>query len=841
MALCGLPPGTPGALQPQDSTRSPEAQVPGDNQHKKVTTCSVPEVRHNLTALSAVGVMHQDSTRSPGASPPPQPGTWETLPKQNNPTLRSAESAWGPIVSRQETYTKSAGQEDTHKSPPEDILPPEKVRYKKVGYTLDKTKALKKKLQATQRLFTYTIDKIDKSNITISCQAGLYELFRRAICIYFTHMEDELIQTIAEIHHDREGNIVQDSFKITKVPDNKCEYTISLYHTTSTVMVNGKNYSTFLDKDWQEIAAIIHEINQLNQFTDIEALNDTIQKCLSEVLTCCRDLKSKGPKTSKRTKHKEVLQELMTPCNSNNGMQGEGELHQSAARNTTERTTTPTGEIDDISIPQKEIPPLNEDIRGRIRMPLQTTPEDNSFCASRTVTEALTKDIGDANVLPGTLQDNSADQGENVLPGTPLDKIALTNKQTAITHVKESFSGTTQRAHNANSVRQMTHLHAKETSPRTTQRVHNPTQTEQDTITRNEGPNFNTTAANTNNEDLTFNCRNCRIMRADWSNLLQDVQTREKRLTMAEKSMKSKEKEMERCLAQLESQKALIIGLEAKVADLTASNRLLQQAIETTRTQSATHNHHQPQNSVQDQDLREEIRTLKEEMRLKELEHRLSERIINLEKTMLTSCFSGQQQTQLPSFWAPHPPIYNPGWTSPHLLPTPVHLSMPHNPSSQHFNQYYTPNATQTGRRTQTASGRSDHLGPKFQAQNNHPTTSTPEASQDSPNAHTNRIVNQSHTAPEGRGNDNLKANRASGNWQNRDQERPPRPNRTERDSDAGTSWRRNQNLPDTSWRRNQSNQNARTIYSNPTPANSNTRTKEDSAPLDNNGRIDRR
>ena len=47
-----------------------------------------------------------------------------------------------------------------------------------------------------------------------------------------------------------------------------------------------------------------------------------------------------------------------------------------------------------------------------------------------------------------------------------------------------------------------------------------------------------------------------------------------------ERNLKAREKEMEKIQAQVETQKAVIIGLEARVKELTATNRILQQVID---------------------------------------------------------------------------------------------------------------------------------------------------------------------------------------------------------------------------------------------------------------------
>ena len=669
--MCTRLSGPGGGLRSAlDSTRSP-GLAPSDPDQPGCPNNIDDMAIQELLISNEVGDRLQDSTRSPGETPPQilahvyqhhEPGT-----NQNNLWT------WKQIVNLPSRGSQGAEEnQSTTKLPPEHIILPEKISYKKVGYTLDKTKALKKKLEASERLYTYTILKADKANISISCQAGLYELFRRAICIYFAYMESDEIDVAVEIHQDREKNIVQSNFRVRNgEKDSKGGYTVSLYHTTSSILVNGKNFSRFLDHDWQEIAIIIHEINQLNEFTDIDVLNRTIQECLNELLKRNKGTKTKNDK--KDNKHRDTLKELLTSCTNENSKGLQLQLQYRPGTPITQGTPTNqelqakavctyTGE-------DKQNP-------GEVDQPTPYLPLSTDETPKEELGKLAQGDSTPTEIVPqATSVSNSL--GQRVMSecnGARVKRDAITadsllqNQTTTVT--------TTETPH---------HQNTQQNEEITAQQNKVDELPRQENTTAGENPHANKHTSNSHSPSAAvnnYNCENCRILRADWHRALQEIQTREKRMTTAERNLKSKEKELERQLSQLESQKALIMNLEAKVADLTASNRLLQQAMDSSNGHQQNHgmqpnyNYHPPnqghysQTQDQNQVLKEEIRTLKDEIRMKDMEQRMMERMNNMEKTLLTSYFSNQQQSQ-PTVWSPPPvPHFNHGWLPPHLYTT---------------------------------------------------------------------------------------------------------------------------------------------------------------------------
>ena len=636
-------------------------------------------------ALCGDEALSQDSTRSPGTSSHDLGPVIHTLNSKTSLMNMNDGVLWSSIVAKEATCNNGAdGAPSWPNLAPEYRLPADKVTFRKVGYTLDKTKALKKKLNAAQRQYSYTIEKADKNNITISCQAGLYELFRRATCIYYMHMDETSVNMNAIIYHDRERNVVQNSYKITgKSGTNKKEYTISLYHTTSTIMANGKNYSRFLDTDWQQIATIIHEINEINRLTDCETLNNTIQGCLLEVLQMSKN--KKPTKTKERTSHRETLEVLNTPCSTANSHDKEESTSTSLLMIEAEQTTTkvnnnlaqPTSSElqerehiqDSLAFPAIGIqdhtqnPPTNLDLNSlEIKGPANPTQATTHCHTSEEKTLGNTSPIEPSPCKtlliepPSRKKAHRAPNSEDCIQGNVSTILSEPNVPMNLGAPGEGLQNMEE------ATRAPTHVY-------------------------NEQQNYD------------YNCANCRILRADWHRSLQDTQTREKKLAAAEKSLKSRERDMERHLAQLESQKAVILSLEARITDLTASNRLLTQALEAS---SAGQSHHgetwrtnnprrspRPSNTdsqVPDpgcnhitlpaDDLKEEVRTLREELRLRDMEFRLTERINNVEKTILTSKLPAYPAFPTSAQNQPH--LQHPPWMPPYMW-------IPHTPHIPHF------------------------------------------------------------------------------------------------------------------------------------------------------------
>ena len=162
--------------------------------------------------------------------------------------------------------------------------------------------------------------------------------------------------------------------------------------------------------------------------------------------------------------------------------------------------------------------------------------------------------------------------------------------------------------------------------------------------------------------------QNCHLTRIEWNTALSDIQTREKKVSQMERNLKTKEKELDRPIAQKETQKTVISGLEASVKELMATNKLLQRIIDAEGSHNPYQRRTQHSNSIEDEKpgTQDEIRTLREELRHKELECKLMEKVSEMEHRLWAQLPASQLSQPYTFHSQPytfHPP--------PHLIPQP--------------------------------------------------------------------------------------------------------------------------------------------------------------------------
>ena len=155
------------------------------------------------------------------------------------------------------------------------------IQFRRLDYSLNMDNSLRKKRRACER--PVMCEATDQSNgVTITCQAGIYELLRRATLVYFSEYHNEGHSINMELGRDNEGNHVQAVMKLAYFPSGYNCYSITMYHTTSTIQINGKGSKKFFDKDWPKILRVIEEINHICKNTDPGTLNDNMRSLLQE-------------------------------------------------------------------------------------------------------------------------------------------------------------------------------------------------------------------------------------------------------------------------------------------------------------------------------------------------------------------------------------------------------------------------------------------------------------------------------------------------------------------------------------------------------------------------------
>ena len=128
-------------------------------------------------------------------------------------------------------------------------------------FTLNQTKAIDKKLASCDRINPLSVNHTSGGTV-LKFNAGMYELFRMCTRAAFSNKRREAESSI-DHHLDRDdaGNVFRENYKISI---NSChQYTINLFHTTCTVLVNGpKVIEHFLQRDLPLMASCISEKNR---------------------------------------------------------------------------------------------------------------------------------------------------------------------------------------------------------------------------------------------------------------------------------------------------------------------------------------------------------------------------------------------------------------------------------------------------------------------------------------------------------------------------------------------------------------------------------------------------
>jgi hypothetical protein len=154
-------------------------------------------------------------------------------------------------------------------------------------YNLNENKSLKKILQATER------DEIEilhtGGGIKLTVNAGTYQLLKSAVRDYFGKESDSLSCTRIPVT-DKKGNLVETKYKLASGKSHL--YTLNMYHTTCSCLVNGRKAEEFVETDLPAIlnmveTAVIKNNTTLGQFnTDIKDtllhhFDDTSERSMS--------------------------------------------------------------------------------------------------------------------------------------------------------------------------------------------------------------------------------------------------------------------------------------------------------------------------------------------------------------------------------------------------------------------------------------------------------------------------------------------------------------------------------------------------------------------------------
>ena len=136
----------------------------------------------------------------------------------------------------------------------------------KQQYTLNKEKALKKKLEAANRT-KHVEPEETGGGLRIKLSCGAYELFKLAAHQYYDKPQKGCRAT-PHNNYDIKGSCTSSVVKV-ETSHGRHLYTINLYHTTSLLLINGSDIESFRSKDYPRIQDMIDtsdvHLNELNK------------------------------------------------------------------------------------------------------------------------------------------------------------------------------------------------------------------------------------------------------------------------------------------------------------------------------------------------------------------------------------------------------------------------------------------------------------------------------------------------------------------------------------------------------------------------------------------------
>ena len=571
--------------------------------------------------------------------------TWELNNEQDHGRNRhttlplSRRSASAPeTVSRMFTYNSSSLELDLMSSKGNDVT------IKKVNYNLNRQKAVIKKLQASNRDCPYTVDACDDKNLLLHFQAGLYEFVRKAAHYFYTNMSSYCYEVEIEAQQERSsGHIVQTLYRIRKKGKGQIAYTLNFYHTKSAILANGKMIATFLDYDWPGIIKIINDFHENNPDVNHVGLNNGIRHNLYRLTEDLRLRRSKPVNEHKRAEldHTHATQpsqmlnysvedadrdppDVPDPTVSDSSIVSVMPVIQQTCVLGATPISTPSGPIGFRSPQQRELVPLHE-----TALPLQnqaTPPTPQGRPVSLTNCNNNTAGAEPQTSPPLAAIDEAA-QDSGLQCRTPANSLLTNHKGTSPMH--------------------------------------------------NQGHNSK--------------CDDCIQTQSEWREARLELQAREKKLAASERQLKERASDLEKTRHQLQTQKALIAGLENRIRELSGTNALLQQIIDansstvnsghrsnTPPPQTPPEHSHAPSTS-NSLSMQEEIRSLRDELRWRDLEGRITQHLLNMEHRI-----TGQLQP---------PPLAVPNLGMPFMAPQPNHFQhyLPHARWSHQPNNWHVP------------------------------------------------------------------------------------------------------------------------------------------------------
>ncbi|MCW4344959.1 MAG: hypothetical protein N0E48_16630 [Candidatus Thiodiazotropha endolucinida] len=163
-------------------------------------------------------------------------------------------------------------------------------------YVLNPDKCLRKKLMAAKRQeIEYAVK---GGGVVAKLDAVSFELFHISCKDYFSNSTDDILNVSRDSAKDGKGNIVQYTY-VVYLKDNT-SYTVNLYVTKCSLLINGRATYYFIDKHLPEIHHMMSHIKIQGIPVNIKKLNELLVSQLQKLSSDSTITDFKTPKPQRR-------------------------------------------------------------------------------------------------------------------------------------------------------------------------------------------------------------------------------------------------------------------------------------------------------------------------------------------------------------------------------------------------------------------------------------------------------------------------------------------------------------------------------------------------------------
>ena len=489
-------------------------------------------------------------------------------------------------------------------------------------YSANTRKTLKKQLAAANRSYLFSV-KCESNNFVVQCQAGLYDLVRKALLVHYLIRSNYGQECEINVQKDANGIIMQTTIKISGQGRGAVRYTINMYHTTCTLLVNGRQFQDF-QSDWETAIEMI-DIADANGNLKIETHNKNYLQLITQAITNNKNAQLECRPNQATSQHDSTNFPIETQTRSSGNLDSNDTRTRKAAHinaaSPHHATETLAGNKPNLTMDIVSSGTSQNQMMHTIPLGASSSQAGNKPNLAMDSVSSRTNQNQMMDTIPGGASSSQAGNKPNlarelVSSGTSQNQIMDTiplgassnptpKPPTLMLHNSQTVGhGETSMLDSPTDVRTPTYNAADLLSPpavippRTT-----PVVTHQSTPPgpkSTKGPPVQFTqdvrpktahrlmevqpgrSCNSGNNEAYNSLQN---MEETLQRLQAELQTKEKRLNTRENALKAREKDIDRKLSQHEAAKVCITGLERKVRTLEETNRLLEQRLHQLSTQ----------------------------------------------------------------------------------------------------------------------------------------------------------------------------------------------------------------------------------------------------------------